>query len=160
MKSYHSALWLRLICLGGMLPMCAGCVVVRTIYMRNTSASTVKVLLVKKREWHSFLGVRRNHLRYASRLLPRKHASIAKLNDSLPVIATDTSFSFRLPAHSTVLIGGGQVSPFTEFKTLRLQRADSSVQILDSTRLARSFHLKPFNGGSFWYDIPATASKQ
>ncbi len=154
MKLHCTTLRLRLMCLGAMLPALSGCVVVRTIYMRNTSASAVKVWIVKKRNWHSCMGVKRNHLRYASRLLPRKHASIAKLNDSLPVIATDTSFSFRLPAHATVLIGGGQVSPFTEFKALRLQRVDSSVQILDSTHLARSFRFKPFNGGSFWYDIP------
>jgi hypothetical protein len=152
-KRCRSAFWSKLVCFGAMLPTFSGCVVVSAIYMRNTSASTVEVLVIRKRGRHSVLEKKPSHFRYASRVLPRKQASIVELNDTLPVIATDTSFSFHLPAYSTVCIGGGQTSPFNEFKALRLQRADSSVQTIDSTHLTRSFHFKIFSG-SFWYDIP------
>ena len=153
MKRRHVILLLKMFDLLTALPALSGCSFYVCAFMRNTSESGVLVKLTWKysnQKMPSFLP-------YSPKLLAPKWKNIKLLRDSLPATVTATTISFKIPPHATVLVGSG-ANQFQPFKALRLQRADSSVQVLDSTQLVEAFQLKMTGGAHLWYDIQAKAN--
>jgi hypothetical protein len=142
----------RTLSLVAALPALSGCSFLVWAFMRNTSESAVLVKIA----WKYPNQKLPDFLPYSPKLLTPKPGNIKLLRDSLPVTNTAATASFRLPPYATVLVGSGY-NQFQDFKVLRLHRADSSVQLLDSTQLVKAIKGKMIGGVRFWYDIQAKA---
>ncbi|WP_151089220.1 hypothetical protein [Hymenobacter baengnokdamensis] len=118
------------------------------LFVRNTTGGAVIVSIGMQRRKQP------RRLRFSPKLLRPLRASIAKMQDSLAMTRTPAGITFRLPANSTVGLGYYFGLSKNIVATLRLQRADSTVQLLDSLALTQAVHYSYKIGGPCaWYDI-------
>jgi hypothetical protein len=150
MKQRHVISLVKTLSLVVALPALSGCSFLVWTFMRNTSESAVLV----KISWKYPNQKLPDFLSYLPKLLTPKPENMKLLCDSLPTTNTATTTTFRLPPHATVLVGDGY-NQFQSFQSLRLQRVDSSVQLLDSTQLVNALKSKMIGGARLWYDIEA-----
>lgn len=138
-------------CVVGMIPL--------DVFLQNSANQPVKVKLHYHNNSADSAKMYRNYfegMRYAPTLLKPGRKIRDKLSAKLPVHVTDTTVSFTMPPHSTALMYFDRHPQLPAEMKLYLQRADSSVQVLnkwDFLQAAQRKNTIKGRGYSLWYSI-------
>ena len=155
MKNAPATHYLKAALLLVCLPLLSGCSFFGATFIRNLTNGPVAVQV--KLAWEPTQSYLFHSASYLPVLLSPEWRNARRMTDSLPVTVTATTIAFRLPARSIVLVDAG-LNRLGNLESLRLQLADSSVQVLDSTQLARAIQVRMLGGPRAWYDIKREAN--